>query len=112
MTELAEILGVGHRVRDELGVVAENLKDALATYTDRDKQDRAIGEDVRSAAIPELMVEHAVVSDLLHEGLLIVGWVAMWRPLEILLYDWWPLMRDAQLYERIASMPVELRERR
>ena len=53
-----------------------------------------------------------VLSDLLHEGLLIVGWVAMWRPLEILLYDWWPLMRDAQLYERIASMPVELRERR
>ena len=52
-----------------------------------------------------------VASDLLHEGLLIVGWVAMWRPLEILLYDWWPLMRDARLYERIASMPVELRER-
>jgi len=52
-----------------------------------------------------------VLSDLLHEGLLIVGWVAMWRPLEILLYDWWPLMRDARLYERIASIPVELRER-
>jgi hypothetical protein len=27
-----------------------------------------------------------VVSDLLHEGLLIIGWVAMWRPLELLLY--------------------------
>jgi type I restriction enzyme R subunit len=57
---------------DYIGI-AENLKDALATYTDRDKQDRAIGEDVRSAAIPELMVEHAVVSDLLHE----VDWVSI-----------------------------------
>jgi len=53
-----------------------------------------------------------VLSDLLHEGLLIVGWVAMWRPLEILLYDWWPLLRDARMYARIAQMPVELRQRR
>jgi hypothetical protein len=52
-----------------------------------------------------------VVSDMLHEGLLIIGWVAMWRPLEILLYDWWPLLQDARLYRRIAGMPVELRQR-
>ena len=25
---------------------------------------------------------------LIEQGLLIVGWVAMWRPLEIFLYDW------------------------
>jgi hypothetical protein len=52
-----------------------------------------------------------VLSDLLHEGLLIVGWVAMWRPLDILLYEWWPLLRDARMYARIAQMPVELRQR-
>jgi type I restriction enzyme R subunit len=57
---------------DYIGI-AENLKDALATYTDRDKQDRAIGADVRTAAIPELLVEHAIVSDLLHE----VDWVSI-----------------------------------
>ena len=27
------------------------------------------------------------------EGLTIAGWVAMWRPLEIYLYEWWPLRR-------------------
>ncbi len=27
------------------------------------------------------------------EGLIIVGWVANWRPIEIFLYDWWPLAR-------------------
>lgn len=57
---------------DYIGI-AENLKDALATYTDRDKQDRAIGEDVRAAAIPEMLTEHAVCSDLLHE----VDWVTI-----------------------------------
>lgn len=46
---------------------------------------------------------------LLREGALILGWVAMWRPLEILLYDWWPLWRDIRLYHRIAAMPVEIR---
>ena len=41
-------------------------------------------------------------------GLHIVGWVAMWRPLEIYLYDWWPVRNDLRLYERLARMPVRL----
>lgn len=43
------------------------------------------------------------------EGLLIVGWVAMWRPLQIFLYDWWPQRHRARVYEKIAAMPVEVR---
>lgn len=46
------------------------------------------------------------------EGLLICGWVAMWRPLEIMLYDWWPIRRDCRIYDKLAAMPVELRPRR
>lgn len=41
-------------------------------------------------------------------GLHIVGWVAMWRPLEIYLYDWWPIRADQRLFERMARMPVRL----
>ena len=33
------------------------------------------------------------VAEIIREGLLIVGWVAMWRPLEVFLYDWWPIER-------------------
>lgn len=44
----------------------------------------------------------------LQEGLLILGWVAMWRPLQILLYDWWPIRHRARLFEKLASMPVEI----
>lgn len=50
-----------------------------------------------------------MVDQLLHEGVLIIGWVAMWRPLDLLLYEWWPLLRDLRLYRRIATLPVELR---
>ena len=44
-------------------------------------------------------------------GLHIVGWVAMWRPLEMYLYDWWPIRGERQLLERLARMPVRLQAR-
>ena len=45
---------------------------------------------------------------VLGEGLVIGGWVAMWRPIEILLYDWWPLRREIALRERLKDLTVEL----
>lgn len=49
------------------------------------------------------------LSTLLREGLTIAGWVAMWRPMQIFLYDWWPLRRTGRLYEKLSRMPVEVR---
>jgi hypothetical protein len=43
------------------------------------------------------------------EGLLILGWVAMWRPVEIFLYDWWPELGKRLLFLRIARMSIEVR---
>lgn len=48
-------------------------------------------------------------NEILSEGLLILGWVAMWRPVEIFLYDWWPEFGKRQLLLRIAGMAVEVR---
>ena len=48
---------------------------------------------------------------LVQEGVLIVGWVAMWRPVEIFLYDWWPILTDIRLFERLSSMPVRIEYR-
>lgn len=45
---------------------------------------------------------------VVEEGLLIVGWVAMWRPLELLLYDWWPQLRMKRTYENLSRMQVEV----
>jgi len=41
-------------------------------------------------------------------GLEIAGWVAMWRPFEIFLYDWWPILRRRRQYRRLARMPVSV----
>lgn len=45
---------------------------------------------------------------ILQEMLVVGGWVAMWRPLEIFLYDWWPIREEAQLSDRLAAMPVRI----
>jgi len=41
--------------------------------------------------------------------LFIGGWVSMWRPLEIFLYDWWPIREEARLSDRLAAMPVRIK---
>jgi hypothetical protein len=48
--------------------------------------------------------------DFVRQGLEIVGWVAMWRPLEIYLYDWWPLFRRGRIFKKLSLMPVEVRK--
>ena len=42
------------------------------------------------------------------EGLIILGWVANWRALEIFLYDWWPVVRRRRLYRRLAWSSVSV----
>ena len=51
----------------------------------------------------------AALYPLAVEGLLIIGWVAMWRPLEVFLYDWWPLLRHRAVLRRLSVMPIEMR---
>jgi len=48
------------------------------------------------------------LGEILQESLLIGGWVAMWRPLEIFLYDWWPITLEARLSDRLSAMPVRI----
>jgi hypothetical protein len=48
------------------------------------------------------------IGELLRESLLIGGWVAMWRPLEIFLYDWWPIRAEGRLFDRLSAMPVRI----
>ena len=47
--------------------------------------------------------------EILREGLVITGWVAMWRPLEVLLYDWWPLIDERRQVRRILAAPISIR---
>ena len=49
------------------------------------------------------------IGEILRESLTIGGWVSMWRPLEVFLYDWWPIRNEARLSDRLAAMPVRVR---
>ena len=56
--------------------------------------------------------EHGTLFNLARESLTIAGWVAMWRPMEIFLYAWWPLLNMGRLYEKLSRTPVEVVQRR
>ena len=42
------------------------------------------------------------------ESLTIAGWVAMWRPMQIYLDDWWPLLQLRRVLTKLSYMPVEV----
>jgi hypothetical protein len=46
---------------------------------------------------------------LTREGLTIIGWVAMWRPLDTYLYRWWPLRHLGKIFRKLSQVPVEVR---
>jgi hypothetical protein len=56
-----------------------------------------------------LAVGQGVWVQIVDEGLYIVGWVAMWRPLEIFLYDWRPIWHRLRLFAKLATVPVVVR---
>lgn len=45
---------------------------------------------------------------IIRDSVVIGAWVALWRPIEIFLYDWWPIRWAAQLYDRLAAMTVQV----
>lgn len=52
---------------------------------------------------------HEQWQGILREGLTIGGWVAMWKPLEIYLYRWWPLLNLKRLHDKLSAAEVEVR---
>ena len=83
---LSQLFRIG-RTSLLIGVVFLTLAVLLAGLVSR-----ALGENAFAA--------------LIKESLVIGGWVAMWRPLQIFLYDWWPILAERKLYDRLSVMPV------
>jgi hypothetical protein len=104
------------------------LRDAIAAHFERRahvlrlKRLALLREGLISLAIATVFVSalfalgqvlHEYLGDrgwpfLLREGLVIVGWVAMWRPIEIFLYGWWPILGDERLCRRLARVEVNV----
>lgn len=53
--------------------------------------------------------EHPTLTNTISEGFLVLGWVALWKPFETLLFDWRPSVERRKLHERLATLPVMLR---
>jgi hypothetical protein len=45
-------------------------------------------------------------SRMADEGLIILAWLALWRPAEAIAYEWVPLYRRRHLYDRLATIRV------
>jgi hypothetical protein len=58
-----------------------------------------------------MMLKNPHVRQILREGLIIIGWVAIWRPLEVLLYDWWPLSQQRGVLQRILEARLSITHR-
>jgi hypothetical protein len=56
----------------------------------------------------ERTVDASRLINIVRESLIIGGWVAMWRPIEIFLYEWWPIRAEARLHDRLSGMTVRV----
>jgi len=92
------------------GVVQRDLNELLRIG----RRSLLIGATILVACLVLAHTAAGLIADnpfkrLIEESFLILGWVANWRPLEIFLYDWWPLRRRRDLYRRLAAAAVEAR---
>lgn len=53
-------------------------------------------------------LEQGLVNTMLSEGLTIIGWVAMWEPVYVFLYGWWPVVQKRNIYRKILSTDISV----
>lgn len=68
----------------------------------------AVAVSIALGDLISTLVSDDRLGGVLRESLLIGGWVAMWRPLEVFLYDWWPIRAEARLFDRLSEMQVQV----
>lgn len=100
-------------VRSHFSHELEQTQRRLRDHIRRGQMSLAVGLTMLVAflALAELTLalQPGPLREILREGFVITGWVAMWRPLEILLYDWWPIVAQRRQIRRILDAPVSVR---
>jgi len=48
------------------------------------------------------------LAKMLSESITILGWVALWRPAELLLYEWRPFKQNAKLFSRLEQSQIQI----
>lgn len=101
---------IGNYFAYRAGMLERDLSDLFRVG----RRSLAMGIGVLAVSIGLSQVVRTVLpawalGQLLAEGIMIFGWVANWRPAEILLYDVWVVRRRVDLYRRLADAQVELK---
>ena len=47
-----------------------------------------------------------IIHEIIRNSLLIIGWVAMWQPISLFLYAWWPIRKKVRVYQKISTMKI------
>jgi hypothetical protein len=63
---------------------------------------------ISSSSFLREIFEGHYLTKFFEEGLLVVGWVSMWMPVNIFLYEWWPLLDDYKLYVKLSTIEIEV----
>lgn len=61
------------------------------------------------AQLLSALEQRSRVWGIAREGFVIIGWVGMWRPVEVFLYDWWPLREQERYLMKVAGMDIDVR---
>ena len=109
-----EARGLRNAISRHFAGRAERLRGDVHELFRTGRWSLAVGLSVLGACVLAGRVVAGLLGDnpvarFLTEGLIILGWVANWRPIEIFLYDWWPLTQRRKLFEQLAAAPVEVR---
>lgn len=92
---------------DRAGFLSRELRELFRTA----RYSLAIGMAVLAVCIASGQailgaLPNSELARFLNEGLIILGWVANWRPIEMILYDWLPLTRRRALLRRLSIAEV------
>ncbi|WP_247828979.1 hypothetical protein [Arthrobacter antioxidans] len=66
---------------------------------------------VLSSSVAALVVGPAWLNQFIVEGLIIVGWIALWHPIDLLLFERWPLRTELRKVERLRKGTVQVRSK-
>jgi hypothetical protein len=61
------------------------------------------------ASQSQRLLGERVIASLVRESAIVFGWVAIWRPAEIFLYNWWPFQSRRAGFRRLSQAEVEVR---
>jgi len=66
----------------------------------------ALGNVILTNATNNFMI---ALGGFMYNGFMIIGWVSLWTPTSMLLFDWWPDEVSKRTYLKMAEMPVVIR---